>query len=637
MSAAVALALVTAGVSVAVPALAATAPAADVTAPAADVCVGVDPMGAATPTGSSDGYTLFVSGDAVLANSELEGTLAVGGTARFGDPRGNGNLQYPVFHGGVGGNADYSVPTVEGEPNRVLIQRFASSDKIVQVQSRGATGRNVAGAKIADPSVPDGYTFGPQFGGPGTTYFPEGGGNQSPQIESAVQPWTTRAAAQQSWGLTGDVLSHFPVDAGAEAIAAFTGWKPVSAPTGEDQVVALDPTGPSTLPLSAFAGIGKFGLSGYSAASFLVISVSPADVVDGRVTLPSLAYAGTQAPQNAAIGHVLFDFRAISGDVIVSSPNEPVRGSIYAPSAHIVFPAESEGGREFEGQLIARSFTALQGGKEMHTNLFQGRFPCVAVEAEEGTFHLRKVLSGVDAGAFPAGTVFPVTASWPGGTASFDLPADGSVVASGLMLPEGTVVSLAEGDLPEAPEGYAFVSTSPSAASVTILAGGEADVAWSVTNAYARVVAAGATGGVDLQKQLVGVGAAGVPAGTVFTVRASWTVDGVVSTRDYALPADGARVTGPRDLPAGTVVTFAEVDVPRIDGYRFAHVAFSPASVTVEAERVVPVTAVNTYVGIGGSLPATGGTVPAVLVSLGVLLVLVGAATLLRRARRSAA
>src|SRR5699024_2599675 len=129
--------------------LAAPAAAESVTPPAESSPV--NPMGAATTTGSTEGYTLFVKEDAILANSELEGTLAVGGTATFGDERGHGGGQYPIFHGGVGGNADYDVPTIEGEENRVLIQRFASDSKVVQVKGDGATGVNAeAGAKIGD-------------------------------------------------------------------------------------------------------------------------------------------------------------------------------------------------------------------------------------------------------------------------------------------------------------------------------------------------------------------------------------------------------------------------------------------------------------------------------------------------------
>ena len=175
LAAAATLAVVGAGLFVTSPAIAASSSA----------CTPVNPMGAATPIGSEDGYTMFVREDAILANSELEGTLAVGGTATFGDPRGFQSGQYPILQGGVGGNADYGVPTIGGEPNRVLIQRFASDGKVVQVKAQGASGANAqAGAKIGDHSTPADYTFGPMVGGSGTTYFPAGGGNMSPQIES---------------------------------------------------------------------------------------------------------------------------------------------------------------------------------------------------------------------------------------------------------------------------------------------------------------------------------------------------------------------------------------------------------------------------------------------------------------------
>ncbi len=216
-------------------------------------CLGANPMGAATPAGSESGYTPFVTGDAVLANSEMEGTLAVGGTTTFGDPRGNQNLQYPIQHGGIGGNADHAVPTIDGAPNRALIQRFASYGKAVQVKDNGATGDNAkAGAKIADQSTPDNYTFGQMFGGSGTTYFPVDGGNMSPQIDSAVQTWTDLEAAKASWGIKkGAVLDYFPEDAGSSLLESVA-WAQLAAPTASDQTLVLNGKQPSKLPLSAF-------------------------------------------------------------------------------------------------------------------------------------------------------------------------------------------------------------------------------------------------------------------------------------------------------------------------------------------------------------------------------------------------
>src|SRR5690606_36633898 len=104
------------------------------------------------------------------------------------------------------------------------------------------------------------------------------------------------------------------------------------------------------------------------------------------------------------------------------------------------------------------------------------------------------------------------------------------VVPSGLTLPEGTVVTLTEDDLPDAPEGYSFVSKSLSADTITILADGNADIAWTVTNTYA--VQQADQGGFDLSKTLKGVSAADFPSGTVFTVTATWKIDGNVIVRE---------------------------------------------------------------------------------------------------------
>ncbi|MFF2487697.1 collagen-binding domain-containing protein [Microbacterium sp. NPDC058062] len=336
-----------------------------------------NPMGAATPIGSASGYSIFVTGDAILANSELEGTLAVGGDATFGDPRGFAAGQYPLLQGGVGGSADYAVPTIDGAPNRVLLNRFSpnlDTVKVAQVK-RIPEGSVSAGAKIVTPTA--GYAFGPQFGGTGTTYLPVGGGNMSPQIESHVQPWNGGAGAE-SFATELDAFDdYFAADEGAALLAQEGIWRsPQVIPGGETRIV-LDPAGPNRVTLGQIDGAAKFRLEGYSATSPLVVKVEPTDLIDGVLTVPSELNAGKNAPGNAALGYVLWDLSSIAGDVEIVSFNEPVRGAIYAPVAHVIFPAESAGGREFEGQLVAASFTALNGGKELHTNLFLGMLPCV--------------------------------------------------------------------------------------------------------------------------------------------------------------------------------------------------------------------------------------------------------------------
>ncbi|MGR4009096.1 collagen-binding domain-containing protein [Leucobacter sp. 1207-22] len=578
-----------------------TAPAAadpTIAAPNATACEPTNPMGGATPIGSTAGYTVFVRSSAILANSELEGTLAVGGKATFGDPRGEQGAMYPILHGGAGGSADYDVPTIDGEPNRVLIGEFASVGKVVQVKTQGASGTNAtAGVKIENHQAPAGYTFGPAFGHSGTTFFPSAGGNQSPQIDSQSQQWNDLATAQQSWGMNGTVLSHFPTDTGAEQISGFTDWIPVAPPAGNDQPVTLQPGGPSKLTLADFDGVQKFTLDGYSEDSFLVITVKQSDVIGGRVTVPTYGYSGIDSAHNAGISHILYDFSAVTGDVEVIAKTDSVRGSIYAPNAHVIFPSRDAGGQQFEGQVIANDFTALQGSYELHTNLFKGRFPCedVPTPVDEGTFSLAKKLSGITANDFPAGTTFPVTATWNGGTRTYNLPADGTTVPAGVTLPAGTVVTLTEGDLPTAPTGYTFVSHELSADTITILENDEPNITWHVTNTYEEDSPAVRAGGFTLQKELVGVSQRQLPKGLGFTVVASWVTDGVPHMREFTVPADGTIVSGAQNLRSGTVVTFSEIRVPTIEGFTFDHASFTAERLVVGADTTTAVRVTNTY------------------------------------------
>lgn len=248
-----------------------------------------------------------------------------------------------------------------------------------------------------------------------------------------------------------------------------------------------------------------------------------------------------------------------------------------------------------------------------------------------GTFSLHKELSGVEAVAFPSGTTFPVHATWEGGSETFDLPVDGTPVESGITLPEGTVVTLDEGELPDAPKGYSFESKQLSADKITILEDGNPNIEWSVTNTYDRQHA----GGFDIAKKLTGIEADAFPRGTEFTVVATWTIEGEEIVREFSLPADGSVVAGPQDLPEGTTVTFREINVPSAAGYSHTGVKLSPETFTVTDSETVHVTAENSY--RKNTIAATGSDGIAGLAIAGTVLLIAGAAaTVARRRTRSA-
>ncbi|MGM7422091.1 DUF5979 domain-containing protein [Cellulosimicrobium sp. CpK407] len=274
--------------------------------------------------------------------------------------------------------------------------------------------------------------------------------------------------------------------------------------------------------------------------------------------------------------------------------------------------------------------------------------------AQAGGFTVHKEVGGDAASLVPAGTAFQVdwTAVLPAGVeydgateGTLTVLADGTVVAGPQDLPAGTEATFTERTpLPEvrgvlwgAPT-FTVDGVAVDPATVTVVA--DTAVAVTLTNTAndAHLV-----GGFAVHKVVTGSAAGRVPDDTTFTV--AWTADvpggtlydGPTSGR-LTVRADGTVVTGPADLPEGTVVTLGEVDLPSIDGVRWGTPAFTvdgerTTRLTVAVGEVADVTLTNTASTTGG-LAVTGATTGG-LVGLGALLVLGGAAllTVTRRLR----
>ncbi len=352
-------------------------------------------------------------------------------------------------------------------------------------------------------------------------------------------------------------------------------------------------------------------------------------VEQGTATIGKLGFEGWSSgadAQQSYARYIMLDLKDAAAKVTIDGLE---MGALWAPQSALNFNSNVT----TNGQWFAGSDVSTDGGGEVHHHTFKGLLTCGETDAATGTFHLQKRLSGIEGSDFPEGTTFPVTATWDGGEETFALPADGTEVPSGLNLPVGTVVTLTEGDLPDAPEGYEFVSKSLSSETIEILGGGNTNVVWTVTNKYGEVNTGADTGTFSMKKALSGIEADEFAKGTVFTVTASWEADGEKVKEEFKLPLDGSAVASGVELPVGTKVTFEEIKVPTVEGYTFKHVSFTQKTVEIEAGKTVQVTATNTY-DKGETLAKTGASGVVVGAVTGLTLLTLGAGLLLLQRRR---
>lgn len=72
------------------------------------------------PFSINSGFTVLTTGDVELNNSELEGSIAAFGSIA------SGSQNYPVVHK-VAGQDDYTVPSIDGKPVRILANQFVGT------------------------------------------------------------------------------------------------------------------------------------------------------------------------------------------------------------------------------------------------------------------------------------------------------------------------------------------------------------------------------------------------------------------------------------------------------------------------------------------------------------------------------
>ena len=129
--------------------------AAGVTALAAGMAVAVGaPVAQAEPTtfnpfDANNGFSIVSQGDVSLGNAELEGSVAAFGTIE------STKDNYAIVHE-VAGTPDYTVPTIDGEPVRILANEFVGTGgfDLSNAGAESGTREAEAVAKLVDTDNP---------------------------------------------------------------------------------------------------------------------------------------------------------------------------------------------------------------------------------------------------------------------------------------------------------------------------------------------------------------------------------------------------------------------------------------------------------------------------------------------------
>lgn len=532
------------------------------------------------PFAIGGGYTVYAREDAVLANDETEGAIAVGGTATK-----PGDGQYTLVHV-VAGTADYTLPTVDGDPTRLLVGAFdPESGGITAITSAGTSDPALRGdLKMVerdgpwqaaaradwlrlnlDASQPDLTPLidathqqypddaEPPTGsvGGGSIYtVDQSSGAVAGYVESAREASYEQAAACLADIADPGLGAGFPV-----SIAEDVGDRIVLGP--------LSATRPNVVDYGDIAGAALLQFSsgpepGVTNPLIIRVPAGTTEVIGARVD-----------PQGAYSPYIMWDLSAVTGEVSVTAAQARIDGSIYAPDADITVTASP-----LDGQIIGRDVTI--GGGEVHSFFFAGAISCAA---DEGTFRIRKALEGIDPAAV-AGLTFAVNyiATTPAGDelrGSFELPADGSWVSAGEDFPVGTVVDFEE--IPPASiPGYEWAAPSIAPDPLVVTAGATADVV--VTNEATPL-----TGTFSVSKRIA-TAAGPVPDEPAGAVEVTWTATRAGSALDSGIlevPFDGTPVSPDEQFPLGTRITLSEdlSSVPAPDGYRWTGATWDPGRI----------------------------------------------------------
>ena len=333
--------------------------------------------GSYNPFDVNNGFTVYVQGDAVLGNGEMEGSLAADGVISSTNQNG-----YPVVHQAAG-LADYTVPAIDGDPVRILAGSYAGTGSFEVTNRNAAPGSPEASAavKLVDTADLRGSSRGSNF----LRVTNRDGGNLDLNTKSYDPAYATDlsviATAMPS------VAAYFPqkteqLTRTSQCLAAMYDPEtnlahavPVSDQGGMVMPGPYATDKANVLNYDQLAGkiIKPDNAAGYrpTAEAPLVIKVPAGTTELGKLNFEGWSSSGES--QRLA-RYIFLDLSDVTGNLKVDGLE---MGSVYAPRANVSFDTNIT----HNGQWLAGTFTA-SGAGELHHHTFLGQLPCATPKPE---------------------------------------------------------------------------------------------------------------------------------------------------------------------------------------------------------------------------------------------------------------
>lgn len=338
------------------------------------------------PFDINNGFTAVAQGNITLSNGEVEGSVAALGSIS------SGKDNYPVVHHAAG-ESDYTVPSIDGTPVRILAEKFTGSGSfaLTNRDDSGAISQDSPEANAVAKLVNTDNLQGSERGNFLRLTNADTGNmdlESVPFAGSDIANYKTKNSA---------VADYFP---NLDATVVKTNQCLASMYDSKlDLTHAVDlnekhgmphPTGfatdrPNVINYGDIAGkvIKMDDAAGYvpTADAPLVIRVPAGTTSIGKVNFEG--WSAQHGAQQKLARYILLDMSDVSGAVTIDGFE---LGAIWAPKADLNFNT----GVTTNGQWFSGGNITTAGGGEIHHHQFLGKLPCGdlptdPVEPEIGT------------------------------------------------------------------------------------------------------------------------------------------------------------------------------------------------------------------------------------------------------------